>query len=33
MRGSDNDFDEVWVEPALADEIDCARVLHLEPSC
>jgi hypothetical protein len=23
MRGSDNDFDQVWVEPALADEIDC----------
>jgi hypothetical protein len=24
MRRSDNDFDEVWVEAALADEIDCA---------
>jgi len=30
MRGSDNDFDEVWAEPALTDEIDCACVLHLE---
>jgi hypothetical protein len=29
MRGSDNDVDEVWVEPDLADEIDCACVLHL----
>jgi hypothetical protein len=30
MRSSDNDFDEVWIEAALADEIDCARVSHLE---
>ena len=30
MRSCDNDFDEVWVEPVLADEIDCARVSNLE---
>jgi hypothetical protein len=26
MSGSDNDFDEVWVEPALADEVDCSQL-------
>ena len=30
MRRSDDDFDEVWVEPALADEIDCACLSDLE---
>ncbi len=30
LRGSDNDFDQVWVESALTNEIDCACVLHLE---
>jgi hypothetical protein len=30
LRGSDNDFDEIRVEPQLADEIDCARISHLE---
>ena len=30
MHRSDNDFDEVWAKPTLADEIDRARVSHLE---
>ena len=30
MRGGDNAFDEVWVEPGFADEIDCACVSHFE---
>jgi hypothetical protein len=30
MCGGDHDFDEVWAEAALADEIDCACVSHLE---
>src|SRR5439155_17731607 len=30
LRRSDNDFEEVWVESVLADEIDCTRVSHLE---
>jgi hypothetical protein len=30
MHRSDDDFDEVWAQPTLADEIDCARVSHFE---